>query len=176
MMRGQLQRYVIPPPDPRKPAKFQPNDYFLRDQRDYEKAPGIKDPKKFVHPKPTILDIKPYKCMNYTLSDIDNAWMTIYGENLGRNDLRDVGGITIVAGEHEFPCSNIVIGPPPPRRPPISQASTDVTNSTGKDEDTIDELDEIGINNDAPTQQNNNSTTSFLDISGRLRSFRKDSK
>ena len=61
MMRGQLQRHVVPPPDQRKPAKFQPKHYFLRDQRDYEKAPGIKDPKKFVHPKPTILDIKPYK-------------------------------------------------------------------------------------------------------------------
>ena len=117
MMRGQLVRHVVPPPNQRKPAKFQPKDYFLRDQRDYEKSPGIKDPKKFVHPKPMILDIKPYKCMDYTLSDIDNAWMTIYGENLGRNDLRDVGGISIVAGEHEFPCSNIVIGPPPPRRP-----------------------------------------------------------
>ena len=43
----------------------------------------------------------------------DNLW-----RKFSRNDLRDVGGITIVAGEHEFPCSNIVIGPPPPRRPP----------------------------------------------------------
>ena len=46
MMKRQLRRYVIPPKDPPPPETFNPKDYFMDDQRDYEKAPGIKRYKK----------------------------------------------------------------------------------------------------------------------------------
>ena len=152
-MHGQLKRHAIPPQDPPKPTKYDPKDYFLNDQRDYEKAPGIKDPKKFVYPKPIVMDVKPYKCMDYTEADYGNAWMTVYGENLGKKSLKDIAGIYIVAGEHEFQCTNVMVGPAPPPQPkPVSSKDQGTNNSSinstkmaAEDQNMLDELDEIGV-------------------------------
>ena len=158
MMHGQLRRYVIPPKDPPPPEKFRPKDYFMDDQRDYEKAPGIKDAKKLVLPRPIITTVEPYACMKYSIDDLNNAWMTITGFNLAKKDLKDVGGIFIVAGEHEFKCTGVVAGHPPPREPSQERNSSSNNSSSNnsskasnngigdEDQNMIDELDELGIN------------------------------
>ena len=70
------------------------------------------------------------QCVDFKPDDEENeGWITIRGSNLGKGKINDILEVTIYMASHQFRCTHLRLGLPPPQ--PRANNTNTTTNATG---------------------------------------------